>query len=201
MRVARGDVDGAVEDGERALALARRSRDPQTLAPVLALLVHALAEAGRSEESCAYLDEFLSNPDFVGWGLTPDLARRALDEGRAADLLAVLEENESIWHRAAAAILSEDFVAAAELYRGASALSEEAAARGYAAEQLFARGRLTDGEEQLERAVASGAPSARRAISPRRSYCGPRRRRDDLSVVRFDHAEWGRSAPSAGPAS
>ena len=53
IRFARDDVQGALADYERALALARDARIPNTLIPVLVLGVQLFAELGRTDEALA----------------------------------------------------------------------------------------------------------------------------------------------------
>ena len=153
-RIARGDVDGGVADAERALELARKSKDPQILGPILARVAGALFETGRREDALVYFEELLGESGLSVWGVTPEAAKGALELGRAQELLAQIDEDETAWHRASAAILREDFAAAAEVYARLAALPEEAMTRIWAAERLLAEGRRADAEDQLERAVA-----------------------------------------------
>jgi class 3 adenylate cyclase/tetratricopeptide (TPR) repeat protein len=154
IRVSRGDVDGGVTDCLRALELARRSKDPQVVAPALAVLAAVLPEAGRPDDARAYLEELLSDPILISLGLTSDVVRGAIELGRGQDVLDALDEDESIWHAAVAAIVRGELVAAADIYAGASAGPDEALTRMWAAEELLAAGRRVEAEEQLELALA-----------------------------------------------
>jgi tetratricopeptide (TPR) repeat protein len=153
-RLARVELDAGVADSERALGLARKTRDPQTVAPALGGLVAALVDVGRGDEARGYLEELLGDPVFRVWGLTPEVAKGVLELGRADEILSEFGDDESAWHRATEAILREDFVAAADIYESASALPEAATTRLYAAEQLLAGRRRAEAEQQLEQALA-----------------------------------------------
>jgi class 3 adenylate cyclase/tetratricopeptide (TPR) repeat protein len=153
-RLARGDLDGGLADTERALELARRSRDPQALAPALGSVAGALLDVGRRDETSPYLDELLADPVLLQWGLIPEAARAADELGRAEEMLASIDEGASVWQRAVTVVLRRQYAAAADLYFEAGALPAEAAARVWAAEQLLAEGRRAEANEQLDRALA-----------------------------------------------
>ncbi|HYY77599.1 MAG TPA: BTAD domain-containing putative transcriptional regulator, partial [Actinomycetes bacterium] len=59
IRLARGELEVALEDADRALDLARESGDPQHLDPALAFAGRALLAAGRADEADKLLDELL----------------------------------------------------------------------------------------------------------------------------------------------
>ena len=66
IRLARGDVAGAVSDSERALEFARRADNPQTLFPALAFHARALLSGGCKEESNAAATELLTSGRAAG---------------------------------------------------------------------------------------------------------------------------------------
>ena len=154
VRIARGDLDGGIDDIERGLAFARRSRDPQMLAPTLGVAVGALFEIGRRDQSRAYLEELLGDPVLMQWGLVPEAARAAVEFGRADEILAAVDETQSLWRRAAGAAIRQEFAVAADLFGQGGALPPEAKLRIWAAEQLLAEGRRAEADEQLGRALA-----------------------------------------------
>ena len=59
MRLARGDVAGAHEDAERALAFARGAKDPQVLLPALASALEVLLGSGRVQQASELADELI----------------------------------------------------------------------------------------------------------------------------------------------
>jgi class 3 adenylate cyclase len=162
IRLARGEPV-AFEDAEKALETARRVRDPQALYPVLAFRARAELAAGRLDEASALADELVSS-----WANRPEAmldshlqsfvdaaeALRAL--GRGSELIAVAAEarQQTPWIAAATAFVSGDFQGAADIYREAGSLPDEAFARLRAAEALIAEGRRSEGDEELQRALA-----------------------------------------------
>ena len=60
IRLARNDVQGALEDAAEALSQARDSNEPQMLYPALAVCARALAAAGKHGEAARLADELLA---------------------------------------------------------------------------------------------------------------------------------------------
>jgi tetratricopeptide (TPR) repeat protein len=60
IRHARGDTAGAIADAERALAVAREAKDPQTLVPALGNLADIYVHEGRVDLARAAVDEALA---------------------------------------------------------------------------------------------------------------------------------------------
>jgi class 3 adenylate cyclase/tetratricopeptide (TPR) repeat protein len=147
IRIARGDVEGALRDAAQALVFARPAKDPQALLPSLAFAVEAYVAAGRREQAAQLARELLDGvgeslyaatwvapaaPAFADLGLGHQLAERLGRHGAV-----------SRWVAAARAILDGDSQAAAEIYAAIGALPEEAGAR------------LRSGEpEHVQRALA-----------------------------------------------
>jgi tetratricopeptide (TPR) repeat protein len=153
VRLARDDVDGALEDVRKSLPLAERAKDPQARAPWLALATRLLVDAGRLEDARPLVEATLQ-AEPVGWGLV-DLAFVAEELGCAAELETRLELSPTTrWVSAARAALQHDFVAAANLLHEIGDAELEALGRLRAAEQLVAEGRRPEADEQLQLALA-----------------------------------------------
>ena len=130
IRVARGDITGAVADAAECLDRARSAKDPQALVPSLALAAHVAVAAGQVREAAAHVDELLAfDPElhdlgpalfYLGWVCT------ALQ--RTDELLEALDrvKRPSPWREASRAIASGDYVRAAETYGGAGNYPAEA---------------------------------------------------------------------------
>jgi len=75
IRLARGEIAGALDDSEKALAVARRAKDPQALSPALSCRARVLFEAGRATEADAAVDELLTElGDAIGRISNVDIA-------------------------------------------------------------------------------------------------------------------------------
>ena len=152
VRLARDDLDGAVDDVRRALPLARSAGDPQNMVPTLARSARVLFEAGRSDEALELVREALGR-EAVFQAI--DLAWVASDLGYDDEVVAWLAKlPASKWRDAGQAVVAGDFLAAAATYEEIGDPHEEARARLRAAEQLVAEGRRAEADEQLGRALA-----------------------------------------------
>jgi tetratricopeptide (TPR) repeat protein len=157
IRLARGDETGALADLERSVAQGRDAKDPQRLIPALLQLARGLALVGRSDEARALAVEGLEV-----LRKHPDLGEYAGQIAGVAGQLGLRQEIRQIvsqapehpWQRAAAAGAEGDFIGAAEIYAHHGAVALEADERFNAAEELTGAGRRTEGEEQLEKALA-----------------------------------------------
>jgi class 3 adenylate cyclase/tetratricopeptide (TPR) repeat protein len=159
IRLARGDVAGAVEDADRELELVRVSKDPQVLYPALSFRALALVAAGRTAEAADHATELLSQSReerLVGglaWEIDLAFVLEAL--GRGADFLAAAAERpETRWSAAGRAFVSGDYGAAAEILAEIGSLPDEAYARLRAAEALVADERRAEADVQLTRALS-----------------------------------------------
>jgi class 3 adenylate cyclase len=160
IRLARGDVEGAIADSELAVESARRSGG-EPLHDALSRWARVMVEVGRLEEASAALDELLaladadhSSEELEGNLPATEAARRL---GRAEEIRGRLEEKRSsanAWHEAILAYLRGDFRAAADRYRTIGTLDREARVRLAAAEALVAEGRDAEANIELERALA-----------------------------------------------
>jgi class 3 adenylate cyclase/tetratricopeptide (TPR) repeat protein len=161
IRLARGDLRGALEDAAVDVELGRQQQAPEALQAALALHAHALLVAGSVEEASARAGELLAllaeqgvlvtNPDWSG-----ALALVLHDLGRGAELMELVAQvtPPTPWLQAATAVASGDFGRAAELYGDIGSLPDEAFTRLRAARRLLDAGHRTDAEEQLQLALA-----------------------------------------------
>jgi DNA-binding SARP family transcriptional activator len=121
IELARGDLVGASEDSEKALARARRTKDPQLLAPALTLRSTVLLAQGKREKARNLADEVLALRPLVLLELFPtatpiEFAWHLHDLGRQQALLAFLEHAPSIpWVEGARAIAEGRFTLAVEI--------------------------------------------------------------------------------------
>jgi len=163
VRLARGQLGGALEEAGRALALAREGGDRLNLDPALTLGARAALAAGQVAEAGKLLDELLAT---VGGGLLKpdlgvDLPVILVELGRPVEALD--EVLPSRWLDAARAFADGDLGRAARIYADIGSRPDEAAARLAAARKLLPT-RPAEGRVELERAIAffreagAGAP-------------------------------------------
>ncbi|MGB2951791.1 MAG: AAA family ATPase [Gaiellaceae bacterium] len=158
IRAARGELEEAVDDAERALRFARGPSDPQTLFPALAVAARAHVAAERLDEGVALAEELLerwagtghTTPSF--WISDLGFALAAVGRGDALVSAAAKAPARTRWLDAAEAVSAGLFERAAQLYAETGSRPDEALARLQAAEQLFAAGQKRQAENQLERA-------------------------------------------------
>jgi tetratricopeptide (TPR) repeat protein len=154
IRLAKGQVDAALDDSERALELAREAGDRQNLDPALAFAARVLFATGRADEAARLTDELLAtlpgrplNPD-LGIDLTVDLI--SLDR-RTEALDQVLA---SRWLEAAQSFVGGDPKHAADIYAAIGSRPDEAYARLEAARQLMVAGTPIEANTELAIALA-----------------------------------------------
>ena len=133
IRLARGDLDGALADSTRALELARRAADPMALNPALAFRASVLLAAGRVAQAREAVAELLAG--LGGSVLAPEIGADLGNALAALDLgTEVLDERgipPSPWLEATRALASGRPDRAADLYDRIGARPEAAAARGH----------------------------------------------------------------------
>jgi tetratricopeptide (TPR) repeat protein len=160
IRLARGDLVGALQDAAAGMDFAEQSKEPQALLPARAFHVHALLAADRREEAGAVASELLAlagqgsvitNPDWSG-----ELALVLHALGRGVQLVKVIARCTTLtpWLEAAAAVARGDFEQAAALYAGIGSRPDEAHTRLHAARQLAAGGQQIEASKQLQQALA-----------------------------------------------
>ena len=156
LRLARGDLDGALEDGARALARAREIEDFQVLVPALVAVARIAALGGRNGEArplaAEALDLVRTNPAFsVNVGRLAVVADRLGVRSEARELVELAPD--SPWKRAALAGLEGDFRRAAEIYDEMGLATLAAQSRFAAGELLIEQGKRAEGEAELVRAL------------------------------------------------
>jgi class 3 adenylate cyclase/tetratricopeptide (TPR) repeat protein len=153
VRLARDNVEGALDDVRKTLPQARSGGDPQARVPWLAGCARLLVHAGEIDEARPLAREVLSREP-LPWAVG-DLALVAEELGCAEQLAEQLERGpQTKWTDASRALLRGDFVGAADLLDEIGDAELEALARLRAAEKLVAEGRRADADEQLERSLA-----------------------------------------------
>jgi tetratricopeptide (TPR) repeat protein len=153
VRLARGELDKALDDAGRAVALARDTGDRLNVDPALAFGARALLAAGRDAEAGKLLDELLAT--LGGRLLKPevglDLAVGLIELGRPVEALD--DVLPSRWLDATRAFAIGDPGLAAKMYAEIGSRPDEAAARLTAARRLLPT-RPAEGRIELERAIA-----------------------------------------------
>jgi DNA-binding SARP family transcriptional activator/class 3 adenylate cyclase/tetratricopeptide (TPR) repeat protein len=156
IRLARGDLAGAIDDSAAALEFGRHAGEPATLCQSLALQARVLVEAGRTAQAGVSVDEvleLLESPSVLGSFWTADLAAALRELGRAAELPAS-SSSPTEWLVAARLVASGRFADAATRYAAMGARPEEAWARLQASAELASAGMPAEAEKQLEQARA-----------------------------------------------
>jgi class 3 adenylate cyclase/tetratricopeptide (TPR) repeat protein len=150
----RGDVQGALADSERALALARAAKDAQQVGPALMHRARVLAAAGRLPEADILLAELLRDHDLTDHWLH-DVGSILWELGRGAEYLAALTEGRpgTPWAEAAHAAAAGELGQAASIYAEIGARAAEAQSHLLHAEALLARGRRAEAESELALAL------------------------------------------------
>jgi tetratricopeptide (TPR) repeat protein len=155
-RLARDDVDGAIDDIGKTIEQARKAKDPRPVLQTLACAARIYAELGQIENARPLAVEFLTHyPGMTDWTLA-DLGWVADAVGCAGMLRELLERvrTPTKWGGATRAVLDVHFETAAELFYEIGMLDDEAHARLRAAEHLVKKGRFHEADDQLQRALA-----------------------------------------------
>ncbi len=153
--LARGDRELARAEAERAVAVARPTRDPQTVNPALTFHAQVALAVGETTLAAALADELAASWRAVGIREPHELSVApwiftAL--GRGDEVLAALDaEPRAItpWHQAARRLAGRDLVAAAEVFAEIGTVPDEAYARLRAAETFAADGDRASADRQL----------------------------------------------------
>jgi tetratricopeptide (TPR) repeat protein len=159
IRLARGDLPGALEDADTAVQLARAAELPMDLYWGLGVRGRILVAAGRIKEAHAQASELLAMllergvpltaPDWSG-----DLSVVLQALGRATDFQGLAQTwTATPWRQAATAIATGDFEHAADLYAQIGSQPDEAFAHFQAAKQLLGGGHMAEAKAQLQRAL------------------------------------------------
>jgi class 3 adenylate cyclase/tetratricopeptide (TPR) repeat protein len=156
IRLARGDLDGALEDGERGLVTGRRAQDPQALQPALLFKAWLLAQTNREGEALAMLDELVGQLQ-PGAGELADIALdvflllRAL--GRDTDALRGSMAPGTRWADLVEMLIGGEAAQAADMCDDLGVLPHAALLRLHAARVLLSQGRARDAKPLLQKAV------------------------------------------------
>jgi hypothetical protein len=153
VRLAQGDLPGALADSQRGIEFAREVGDPQQLHTALHHRARPLLLEGRRREADELLNELLVlGPQLNEWWFR-DLPWLMLDLDRGAEYLELARAApETLWLEAGAAVAERDFAAAAAIYERAGAKGAEAVARLHAAEDGAAAGRRAEADAELAKA-------------------------------------------------
>jgi DNA-binding SARP family transcriptional activator/tetratricopeptide (TPR) repeat protein len=160
VRLARGDVAGAVAETERMLEFARETQEPQVIWPALVIAAFARLTAGERAGSSILVDELMEreawNHVMLNLHAAPLLGSvlSALARGDELARRAAGLNRQTPWLEGAVASATGDFARAADVYERIGDRPDEAYARLEAAEQLIAEGRGAEADAQLVRALA-----------------------------------------------
>jgi tetratricopeptide (TPR) repeat protein len=163
VRLARDDVDGALDDVRKAIRLARRAGDPQQRVPWLCIATRLLVEAGELGEARQLVPEALQAVGAVASWAFVELALAAQKVGFTEDVAELVRNGpQTKWAEATQALVQDDFVLGADLLGEIGDEELEALARIRAAEQFAAAGRRAEADEQLRLSLSfwqrAGAP-------------------------------------------
>jgi class 3 adenylate cyclase/tetratricopeptide (TPR) repeat protein len=151
IRHARGDIAGAIADAERAVAVSRESKDPQTVVPSLGGLATLYAREGRLDAARAAIDEavrVLRPLERHYYNEAILLIWATLDLGLAAEMIEIFDRGDAMdpWTKACVAAWRGDLAAAAAVFERFGARWPEAEMRLRIAQR--------DGDQgQLQRAL------------------------------------------------
>jgi class 3 adenylate cyclase/tetratricopeptide (TPR) repeat protein len=161
IRLAAGDVEGALDDGLVALRQARALNEPQMLYPALGFRARSLAASDALDEASSVADELLAlwRPKLNSYPASSWLVDLvcALDLiGENGELLETAGSivGRTLWLEAGTAFARADFLSAAELFSRIGSRPDEALARLRSAQSLMESGHGTAARVELERAVA-----------------------------------------------
>jgi tetratricopeptide (TPR) repeat protein len=153
VRLARDDIDGALDDVREILPFARSIGDPQARVPWLSGCARVLVHAGRVAEARPLPQEVFQG-EALAWAIG-DLALVAGELGCSEELAEHLARGpQTKWTDAALSLLGGEFVQSAEILDEIGDAELAALARLRAAEQLVAEGRRAEADEQLQRSLA-----------------------------------------------
>jgi class 3 adenylate cyclase/tetratricopeptide (TPR) repeat protein len=153
-RLARGDVDGALDDMRKAVEQARRAGDPQALEPTLARAVRVYAEIGLIDEARQLADELVAAHPVVYTFSDVAWVAHALDRVDEVREAVGRARPKTRWTDVARALVEDDFEEAADVYYEIGHFAGEADARLRAAEKLVREGRRAEADVQLQKALA-----------------------------------------------
>jgi class 3 adenylate cyclase/tetratricopeptide (TPR) repeat protein len=159
IRLGRDDARGALVDAERALELARFTKDPQNFYSVTMRCADVFRECGDVQRASTLADELLTELRAGrggGWAneILHILAWTLSSLGRGGELIEALPHSDVPWVQAARAFASGDVGQAAETCAAMGAVTEEARDRLWLAEALIEQNRRPEADIELQRALA-----------------------------------------------
>jgi class 3 adenylate cyclase/tetratricopeptide (TPR) repeat protein len=161
IRLARGDLPGALVDAVAAAEFAAQLRDIDSLLPALAFHAHTLLASDMDQEAgirasllLAKVGEHGAPPTNPDWSGPLAIVLHALGRADEFRKLTAGARIRTPWLEAATAVAAGRFEHAAESYAEMGSLPDEAYARLRAAQQHFAAGRRVEGNTQLQQALA-----------------------------------------------
>jgi class 3 adenylate cyclase/predicted ATPase len=157
IRIARGDVAGALDDSAKDLAQARRTSD-QTLSPALGTHAYFATESGAIDVARTLFTELFEVRRAMGgtpmFGAPAHVVWAAVRVGYSEQFAQnVAISRRSSWAEAAEAILAGEWVDAAAIYERMGTLPSAAYARLRGAEHLASSGRRADADRELAKAL------------------------------------------------
>jgi class 3 adenylate cyclase/tetratricopeptide (TPR) repeat protein len=156
IRLARDDPDGAREDAERGLELARQARDPQVLGPLLVYHAAVLAALGELDAASSDADELVDMFGQAPFPLPPVVLLALVFESldRADDLARLRESmNPGPWRDLLDRHLAGDPGGAADACEEIGMSAAAGFWRLLAGRLLAAQGRHAEADAQLEQAL------------------------------------------------
>jgi len=153
---ARDDVEGALDDIARALDGSRQMAEPQVLLPALSIAARTYLELGQDDAAREVGGELMKHARraALDWRIV-DFAFVAAALGHGDELRQMIERLPQTKLTAAnLALVSGDYVRAADLLDEGSSVFAAADARWAAAAKLAGEGRQEEAGRQLERALA-----------------------------------------------
>jgi len=158
IRLGRDDLEGALADIERALALAGQAEDAQSKAPPLGVAARIFLELGDPRAVPTALEvldlRIGTSPEPLSAPLLAALELPTPVDERLRSLLAERYRRESSWLAGPRAAVERRFRDAAEIYASMPFPHAEAEARLRAAEQLAGEGQRGEADAELQRALA-----------------------------------------------
>jgi class 3 adenylate cyclase/tetratricopeptide (TPR) repeat protein len=154
VRLARDDVDGALDDLDKALAGSQQMSEPQALLPTLGVAANVYVDLEREDDARAVASEFMELKKWAGDWRILEFAFVAARLGHAEGLRRLIEQLPATrMNDADLALVSNDFGRAAQLLEEGGITFWAAHARLLHGQQLAAEGRRREAAEPLERAL------------------------------------------------
>ena len=161
VRVARGDVEGALADAASALEVARRSDEPQAVYPSTSTMARVFMAAGERERALPLAEEVVKRWEAGGQRIpfagSSDLVQDWIElfgRDRIRHAFKHHFELRTRWVEAALAIAEEDYPRALDFYTQTESVTDQAFTHLLAAESLIARGRRGEGDAHVRSALA-----------------------------------------------